>query len=81
MMAEAATDQKVGTLLRMHESAFGELGGLAATGAIADREGKFERAPGSNPWAVEPRVIASADFIKRREGARHPQADAPGYPI
>jgi superfamily II DNA or RNA helicase len=24
---------------------------------------------GANPWAVEPRVIASMDFIKRREGA------------
>ncbi len=24
---------------------------------------------GSNPWAIEPRVIASMDFIKRREGA------------
>ena len=24
---------------------------------------------GSNPWAIEPRVIASVDFIKRREGA------------
>lgn len=24
---------------------------------------------GSNPWAIEPRVIASVDFVKRREGA------------
>jgi superfamily II DNA or RNA helicase len=24
---------------------------------------------GANPWAIEPRVIASMDFIKRREGA------------
>ena len=24
---------------------------------------------GSNPWSAEPRVIASVDFIKRREGA------------
>jgi transposase len=28
MMAEAATDQKLGTLLRMHETAFRELGGV-----------------------------------------------------
>jgi transposase len=28
MMAEAATDQKLGTLLRMHEAAFEELGGV-----------------------------------------------------
>ena len=28
MMAEAATDQKLGTLLRMHEAAFQELGGV-----------------------------------------------------
>lgn len=28
MMAEAATDQKLGTLLRMHEAAFRELGGV-----------------------------------------------------
>lgn len=28
MMAEAATDQKLGTLLRMHETAFEELGGV-----------------------------------------------------
>jgi transposase len=28
MMAEAATDQKLGTLLRMHEAAFHELGGV-----------------------------------------------------
>ncbi|HEY2017132.1 MAG TPA: hypothetical protein VGH38_26685 [Bryobacteraceae bacterium] len=28
MMAEAATDQKLGTLLRMHETALQELGGV-----------------------------------------------------
>src|ERR1051326_1255345 len=30
MMAEAATNQKLGTLLRMHEAAFQELGGIPA---------------------------------------------------
>ena len=40
---------------------------------IFDSEGVAEarRAleAGTNPWSVEPRVIASVDFIKRREGA------------
>lgn len=40
---------------------------------IFDSEGVAEarRAleAGTNPWCVEPRVIASVDFIKRREGA------------
>jgi superfamily II DNA or RNA helicase len=40
---------------------------------VFDREGLYEARRqlevGTNPWAVEPRVIASMDFIKRREGA------------
>ncbi len=40
---------------------------------IFDSEGVAEARrsleAGSNPWSVEPRVIASVDFIKRREGA------------
>jgi hypothetical protein len=40
---------------------------------IFDSEGVAEARrsleAGSNPWSAEPRVIASVDFIKRREGA------------
>lgn len=40
---------------------------------IFDREGvhdaKKEIEVGGNPWATEPRIIASFDFIKRRDGA------------
>ena len=40
---------------------------------IFDSEGVAEARrsleAGTNPWTVEPRVIASVDFIKRREGA------------
>jgi superfamily II DNA or RNA helicase len=40
---------------------------------VFDREGLYEARRqlevGTNPWAVEPRVVASMDFIKRREGA------------
>jgi len=40
---------------------------------IFDREGvhdaKREIEVGGNPWATEPRIIASFDFIKRRDGA------------
>jgi len=40
---------------------------------ILDSEGVAEARrsleAGTNPWCVEPRVIASVDFIKRREGA------------
>jgi superfamily II DNA or RNA helicase len=40
---------------------------------LFDRDGLYETRKrlevGTNPWAVEPRVIASMDFIKRREGS------------
>jgi len=40
---------------------------------IFDRDGLYETRRklevGTNPWTVEPRVIASMDFIKRREGS------------
>ena len=40
---------------------------------VFDREGVHEarRAvdAGANPWATEPRIIASFDYLKRREGA------------
>jgi SNF2 family DNA or RNA helicase len=40
---------------------------------IFDRDGLHETRKrleiGTNPWAVEPRVVASMDFIKRREGS------------
>jgi len=32
-------------------------------------ETRLQNEVGANPWAIEPRVIASMDFIKRREGA------------
>jgi hypothetical protein len=40
---------------------------------VFDREGVHEAMQaldlGANPWATEPRIIASFDFLKRREGA------------